>query len=224
MTSKAKRRNKAGRPPKQNVARTPSGQISRAKVEPFEEGPQQTVLRARNRMRKPFVEPHCPDDWEKPVYEISEIGSVSKGSLRKTEKRAVKARADMLKPVTKADGERLKRRGSVLGCMVDDKIITAEMQTAGDDYCQRYITYASLNGLPRPTPQGPAYGAVRGGARPERIAAAVAAKSDHMADQKALTQCSSGVRWAIKRACVMDEAAPPHLVREGLIALMKARS
>ena len=224
MSSKAaKRRNKAGRPKKEGVNRTPSGQISRAKPERFEDGPQQTVLQARNRMCRPFVEPHDPADWSKPVYELSEVGAVSKGPETKAEKAARKARAKMLRPVSKDDAARLGKRGSVLGCMADDKTITAEMQTVGDDYCQRYITYASLNGMPRPTPQGPAYGAVRGGTRPERVRAAIAAKADHMADQRVLTQCSAGVRWAMKRACVMDEAAPPHLVREGLMALMKAR-
>lgn len=128
------------------------------------------------------------------------------------------------RPVSKDEAVRLGKRGSVLACMVEDNHITPEMQAAGDDYCARYIAYAGTNGLPRPTPQGPAYGAVRGGSRPERISAAIAAKKDHMVDQSALVHCTSGVRWAIRRACVMDEAAPPHLVREGLIALMKARA
>ncbi|MEP2955541.1 MAG: hypothetical protein ABJN39_09390 [Sulfitobacter sp.] len=128
-----------------------------------------------------------------------------------------------MRPVGKDEAVRLGKRGSVLGCMADDRHITAEMQAAGDDYCQRYMTYAALNGMPRPTPQGPAYGEVRGGSRPERLRAAQAAKDEHFADQRVLTHCSAGVRWAIKRACVLDEAAPPHLVREGLMALMKAR-
>ena len=185
----AKRRNKAGRPKKEGVARTPSGQISRAKPEAFEDSPQQTVLQARRRSLKG----------------IMDIGKATR-------------------PVSKDEAVRLGKRGSVLGCMADEQIITAEMLAAGDDYCQRYTKYASLNGLPRPTPQGPAYGAVRGGTRAENTRAANVAKADHMADQRALTHCSAGVRWAIRRACVMDEAAPPHLVREGLIALIKARA
>lgn len=128
------------------------------------------------------------------------------------------------RPVGKDEATRLSKRGSVLQRMADDGSITPEMMAAGDDYCERYIAYASLNGMPRPTPQGPAYGAVRGGTRPERIKAAIAAKAEHMADQRVLTtHCAAGVRWAIKRACVMDEAAPVHLVREGLIALVRGR-
>lgn len=184
--SKAKK--KPGRKRKTGVARTPSGQISRAAPARFEDAPQQTVLQARRRALRG-------------VMPIDKATS----------------------PVGKDEAVRLSKLGSVLSRMVDAGTITAEMQAAGDDYCQRYITYASLNGMPRPTPQGPAYGAVRGSTRPDRINAAIAAKADHAVDQKALTQCTSGVLWAIKRVCVMDEAAPPHLVREGLVALMKAR-
>lgn len=185
MASKAK---KAGRKRKQGVTRTENGRISRAKPQPFEEGPQQVVLQARRRALRGVM----------PIDRAT-------------------------RPVGKDEAVRLGKRGSVLGCMADDKHITAEMQAAGDDYCQRYMTYAGLNGMPRPTPQGPAYGEVRGGSRPERIRAAIAAKAEHFADQRVLTHCSAGVRWAVKRACVLDEAAPPHLVREGLMALMKAR-
>lgn len=179
---------KPGRKRKAGVARTPSGRISRAAPERFEDAPQQVVLQARNRM-------------------MQGVMSIERAT----------------RPVSKAEAERLSKRGSVLGRMVDDKAITTEMMAAGDDYCQRYIAYASLNGMPRPTPQGPSYGAVRGGSRPDRIKAAIAAKADHMADQRALTHCSSGVSWAVKCACVMDESAPQHLVREGLMALMQAR-
>lgn len=182
-------KSKRGRKPKQNVERTASGRISRAKPVAFEDGPQQVVLQARRRALRGVM----------PIDKAT-------------------------RPVGKDEAVRLGKRGSVLGCMADDKHITAEMQAAGDDYCQRYMAYAALNGMPRPTPQGPAYGEVRGGSRPDRIKAAMAAKAEHFADQRVLTHCSAGVRWAIKRACVLDEAAPPHLVREGLIALMKARA
>lgn len=135
-----------------------------------------------------------------------------------------KWRAKTSGPVSKeqAATHKLDARGSVLGIMWADGHITAQDREAGADYAQRYGTYAALVGLPRPTPQAQAYGEVRGTSRPENIRAARMAKAAHDADQHVLRHCSAGVMWAITRACVMDEAAPLHLVQEGLRALVKA--
>ena len=181
--------------------RTPSGQLSRAKdaVEDrrnesarvsFEEGPTQTVLRARRRQRN-----------------------------------GVKTIAKDKTPVTKAQAQdmRLFERGSILGNWLADGKLTREQVQAGEDYCARYITFASLNGLPRPTAKIANYSDSQGGqpTRPERLQAAIAAKSAHMEDQRLLRHCSPhNVAWAIRRACVTDEAAPLDLVKVGLAALM----
>ena len=183
--------------------RTATGQLSRSKAAKadraateqrtaFEDGPMQTVLKARRRHKATFREPHDPARYR---------------------------RKDAA-PVTRDEARALADQGSVLGRMKAAGHITPEEVAAGADYCQRYITYAALNGLPRPTPQGAAYGEVRGASRPERIRAAIAAKAAHDTDQRILRHCSAGVVWAIKRACVLDEAAPPHLVSEGLKALI----
>ena len=183
--------------------RTATGQPSRSAASKandatirFEEGPTQTVLQARRKMRKEFSEPDDAQKWRKSVA----------------------------KPVTKDEvrNHKLDARGSILGSMWADGKITADERRAGEDYCERYTTYASLAGLPRPTPQGPAYGEVRGGNRPERIGATIAARKAHDADQHILRHCGSGVMVAIKRACVRDEAAPIHQVKEGLSALANA--
>lgn len=187
-------------------ARTPTGRLSEAKAaidaraenerrEAFEDGPMQTVLRARRRQRREFRQ---PDDLKK--WWDQESRSVTKEQVK---------------------NQALDKRGSVLGRLLADGHMTEQQVAAGEDYCERYTRYAALNGLPRPTPQGPAYGAVRGGSRPERPDAAMKAKAAHMADQRILSKCSAGVSWAIKRACVTDEAAPLHLIREGLDALVK---
>lgn len=185
--------------------RTPSGRLSRAKDQvaqrqqdaerqAFEEGPQQTVLKARRRHRQKFREPANPDAW----------------------------REEQRKPVSKpqAKKQRLDARGSVLGRMWADGQITDQQRAAGDNYCARYLRYAALNGMPRVTPKVGSYGEVTGGSRAERLDAAMAAKAEHDRDQAILRHCTAGVRWAMKRACVTDEAAPAHLVKEGLQALV----
>ncbi|MGI3168409.1 hypothetical protein ACRARG_04605 [Pseudooceanicola sp. C21-150M6] len=185
--------------------RTSSGQLSRSATAlaenqdreqrtQFEEGPTQTVLKARRMHRTPFKEPKRPEKWrekhDKPV---------SKQEVRE---------------------KRLDAVGSVLGRLWADKHITDQQLAAGQDYCERYLRYSSLNGLPRVTPKIANYGEVTGGSRPDRIKAAIAAKAAHDADQRILRKCSAGTLWAMKRACVADEAAPIHLIREGLQALV----
>ncbi|WP_386681858.1 hypothetical protein [Loktanella sp. R86503] len=179
--------------------RTKSGQLSRAKDEvdrrTFEESDTQTVLKARRRHRREFTQPADAEAWRK--------------------KDAA--------PVTKAQAtlHKLDARGSILGILWAEGKITAQEREAGQDYCQRYIKYASTNGLPRPTVQGCAYGEVRGNSRPDNIRAAIAAKEAHRVDQNILRKCSSGVIPAIMRACVREEKAPLHQIKEGLQALVQ---
>jgi len=129
------------------------------------------------------------------------------------------------KPVTKqqAASMKLDQRGSVLGNLCADGAITPQELAAGLDYCERYNAYASANGLPKPTPSGPAYGAIRGGMnRPERIKATIAATAAHKADQDILRRCSAGVMPAMRKACVVDELAPTYQIKEGLAALVRS--
>lgn len=181
--------------------RTPSGQPSRSKeaIEQavriaYEDGPQQTVLQARRRHKRPFsdTDPHWRDKTD---------GPVSKEHVT---------------------AHKLDARGSILGILWADGHITAQEREAGADYAQRYITYASLHGLPRPTPQGPAYGEVRGSTRPDNILAARYAKAAHDADQAILRQHGRYVVDAMRRACIMDERAILRLLQIGLRALVKA--
>ena len=103
-----------------------------------------------------------------------------------------------------------------------DGRLTDQERAAGLDYCQRYLEYARTNGLPNPNPKCASIDAIGGkSTRAENIKRAVSAKSQHMTDQNILRHCVSGVMWAVKRACVRDEAAPSHLVKEGLAALVK---
>ncbi|WP_422073914.1 hypothetical protein [Tranquillimonas rosea] len=187
--------------------REPSGKLSRkpdhveqrrseAAAKAFEESEMQTALMARRRHRREFREPVDPKSWRE-----KDAKPVSKQQMK---------------------NQQLDKRGSVLGSMWADGDITEEQHAAGLDYCERYISYSALNGLPRPTAQAASYGAVRGGSRPDRLKAAMAAKADHAEDQRILRQCSAGVTWAIKRACVTDEQAPVKQVREGLQALVNA--
>ena len=162
----------------------------------FEEGPTQTVLQSRRRHRRVFKQPK-DDKW------------------------AEKDRSPVTKDQVKA--MKLNERGSILGVMFAQGYITAQERTAGEDYCDRYGTYAQLSGLPKPTAKGASWGGAGGRSnRQENISATIAAKAAHMADQRVLTQCSAGVTWAMKRACVRDEPATPHLVKEGLAALVRA--
>ena len=187
--------------------RTASGRLSRSKTAiaerkasdqkaAFEAGPMQTVLQARNRQLGKFSQPN-PNS-------------------------AAKWRAKATRPVSKEEVKerRLMQRGSVLGRMLADGLISEQMAAAGDDYCQRYISYAAMNGLPRPTPQAMAYGEVRGGSRAENLRLAAISKAEHLQDQRILRQCRAGVMWAMKRSCVLDEPAPVQLVIEGLRALL----
>lgn len=187
--------------------RTPSGQLSRAKAavqerqqeerrEAFEEGPTQTVLRARNRQAKPFHQPDTPEGCEK-------------------------WRRKALKPVSRAEvaEKKLGDCGSVLGRLRVKGVITEQEQQAGEDFCARYLAYATLNGLPRLTAKIASYGSVGGRSGAMDIEAAIRAKAAHMADERLLNHCSAGVRWAIFRACVEEKPATPHLVKEGLRAL-----
>lgn len=221
---KSHKRKKAG-------AREPNGRPSRRKEDvaqrrqdveraAFEEGPMQTVLKARRRHSRPFVEPAKRSSAELHIAVDEATGRVHAPDFDEPAAKAYRDRD--ARPVTKAEMEmrKLQHRGSVLGNLWADGKITDAQRAAGMDYCQRYITYAALNGLPRATPQGPSYGAPRGGTRPERLRAAAAAKAEHMRDQHILRRCTSGVLWAIKRACVTDEAAPLHLILEGLQALV----
>ncbi len=192
--------------PRKKVKRTASGQPSRsaeAKADAvrvaFEEGPMQVALKARRRHAVTFKEP---------------ANAASASKWRKRDAR----------PVSKDEmtAEKLQHRGSVIGRLWADGRITDQQLAAGSDYCERYIRYAALHGLPAPTPQGISYGEVRGGSRPDRLRAAMEAKRQHDADQNILRKCSAGVIWAIKRACVLDDAAPEHMICEGLQALVSA--
>ena len=184
---------------RKSAPRTPSGQLSRsasalahAERVSFEEGPTQTVLKARRRQVMPITADYIQRD---------------------------------AKPVTKqqAASMKLDQRGSVLGNLCADGAITPQELAAGLDYCERYNAYASANGLPKPTPSGPAYGAIRGGMnRPERIKATIAATAAHKADQDILRRCSAGVMPAMRRACVVDELAPTYQIKEGLAALVRS--
>lgn len=129
---------------------------------------------------------------------------------------------DDKKPVTKQQMKNMKLldRGSFLGRLHAEGEITDRELSAGQDYCQRYITYASLNGLPRPTAKGSNIGVSGGGSRPDRLEAAIRSKAAHMDDMAILRGCSAGVIWAMKRGCITDDEAPVSLVREGLRALV----
>lgn len=180
---------KPGRKRKQDVARTPSGRISRAKGVNFEDAPQQVVWQARRRQQ------HGP------------------------------------MPITKAttsvgpeEAKRLSQRGSVLARMLADGLISKDQLAAGEDYCQRYMRYAALVGLPRHTPQGSSWGEINGLSSPDRTDEAMIAKREHAVDCAALTQCSAGVSLMVQRVCVSDEDGAPNLLKEGLDALIKARA
>ena len=189
--------------------RTASGRLSRStaavserqeeeRKQEFSQDARQTVYQARYRHRLKFRQPEeqkAADTWRKKV-------------TSPVEKQQVKQ-------------HKLDRRGSVLGKWLADGKLTEEQVSAGEDYCQRYVRYAALNGLPRATPAGASYGDVRGGSRALRIEAAQKAKAAHAVDQAKLRHCRAGVRWAIKRACVLDEAAPLSMVKEGLDALLR---
>jgi hypothetical protein len=186
--------------PRKSGKREPNGRLSRVAADvadrrdesarrSFEDGPTQTVLRARRRQHKG-------------------VQSVGKDKA----------------PVTKAQAHdmRLMDRGSVLGNWLADEKLTGDQVQVGEDYCRRYLAYASLNGLPLPTAKIASYSDSQGGkgTRPERIEAAIAAKAAHMEDQRILRHCSPhNIIWAIGRACVRDEMAPLDLVRIGLTAL-----
>lgn len=199
--AKTKRKRRALRKPDE-INREANGRPSRRKSDieardavAFEEGPSQVVLRARRRHRTPYRD----DDAQ---------------AYRKKDE----------KPVTKEQVKtmRLDQRGSVLGRLFADGKISAQELAAGNDYCERYLSYASLNGLPKPTPSAPSYGEVRGGSRPERIRAAIAAKAAHLSDNHVLRTCTAGVIPAIMRSCVRDESAPTYQIKEGLAALVRA--
>jgi hypothetical protein len=191
---------------RQEGQRTASGALSRSKaarqqrqaaqeMQRFEEAPQQVVWSARRRVLSEFSEPQDAAKW----------------------------RARYMAPVTKAElkATGLEQAGSVLGRLQVVGDLSKEQMSAGEDYCQRYVDYAVLNGLPKLTAKTSSYSEVRGRInRPERLAAAMAAKDAHLKDQRRLATCSAGVKWAIKRACVLDEEAPLHLIREGLNALL----
>jgi hypothetical protein len=197
-----------GRKRKAGAKRQPNGRINH-KHQAFEEGPQQVVLRARRRARKPVPVLECAGR-QPTVQEITD-------HKQKTE---AYRQADQ-KPVTKdqAKSQKLSERGSVLGNWLADGLLTREQVQIGEDYCARFMAYTSLNGLPRATAGISGYGDIRGGTQPDRIKAAVAAKAAHMADQARLRHCTAGVRAAMRRACVTDDPAPLHLVREGIDAL-----
>ena len=189
--------------------RTASGQLSRAKGavaerheeerrEEFSQDARQTVYQARYRHRLEFRQPEKPKEAE--AWRNKVTSSVDKQKVKQ---------------------HKLDSRGSVLGRWLAEGKLTEEQVSAGEDYCHRYVRYAALNGLPRATPAGASYGDVRGGSRALRIEAAQKAKAAHAADQAKLRHCRAGVRWAIKRACVLDEAAPLSMVKEGLDALLR---
>lgn len=182
---------------RKDVLRTASGRPSRSKEAAeyaervaFENGPQQTVLQARRNHIGAFKEPTNAE-----AYRAELAATVSK---------------------EQAKAAKLHNRGTVLGNLWADGKITDQMLAAGNDYAQRYAAYASLNGLPLPNPASSSYGAVRGGERPERLRAAVAARVAHKADADALYGCGHGVRDAVHKVAVLDTRAPLRLVVKGL--------
>jgi hypothetical protein len=160
---------------------------------------------------------------ERRAYEDSPIQTVMQARRRALN--GVNSIEADRRPVTKEQTAALglNHRGSVLGRWKCDGLLDAAQQQAGEDYCQRYRAYSGAMGLPKPTAQIGAYGAVSGGGRPEDIERTQRAKLQHGIDQRILTQCSAGVMWAMKRACVCDEPAAVHLVSEGLRALVAAK-
>jgi hypothetical protein len=199
MTKKRAHNRKSG-------PREPNGRPSRRKGDTarrheeaerlaFEDGPMQTVLRARRRHKAAFREPTDPDK-----YQRRDARPVSKQEMRE---------------------QKLDARGSYLGTLWADGKITDQELAAGQDYCHRYREYAALNGLPAPTPKVGSYGEIRGGSRPDRIARARAARAQHETDQAILRSCAAGTRWAMRRACILDEPAPLRLVKTGLAELVK---
>ena len=130
------------------------------------------------------------------------------------------------RPVSKDEAakRRLMDRGSVLGRLWADGVITAQELAAGNDYCDRFLAYSRLTGLPSPTISSVPLGDARGrGLAPDRPAAAERAREAHYQDQHLLRATGElGVLWSMERACIRDEEAPARLVKLGLAALVAA--
>lgn len=196
-------------PNRKTGRRTASGALSRSKaakqerqevedVRSFAEAPQQVVWQARRRQQTAFQEPENSATW----------------------------RSKQLAPVTKAEVQKhgLDLAGSILGRLVVQGELTKEEMAAGEDYCDRYLRYTALNGLPRPTPRMLRYSAVKGRANTaDRIEAAVAVKKAHFRDRRALDQCGEAVRLAVEQASVHDQPAPIKALKIGLNALIECR-
>lgn len=201
---------KAGRKRKPGP-RTKSGRLA----VPFEENSMQTVLQARRRHARPPQEP-----TDAAVSAMCEKTGLAPYQAR--EALSAKIKADDKKPVTKEAAKTLRRLGSVLAEMAERGQITEAERAAGDDHAARFQRYASLNGIPSPNPRGASLDAIGGhSTRGERIRAAAHAKDEYGRDTTILRHCGAGVAWAVHRACIMDMAAPPLMVKAGLAELVR---
>lgn len=116
---------------------------------------------------------------------------------------------------------RLDMRGSVLGRWLADGKLTPKQVAAGEDYAHRRLRFRALTGLPPETPAAASYGAVRGGGADPDPEVADRARRAYTDAQAALAMHGPAVRFAMHRACVLDVAAPVHLVRIGCRALIR---
>ncbi len=155
------------------------------------------------------------DDVEARTFQESPAQTVLQARLRH------KTGAATVGPVTKdqVKAHSLDKRGSVLGNLLADRVITASQHAAGEDFCERYTRYAALNGIPRATAQGAAYGEVRGSNGGDMTQAAIKARKLHMHDMALLACYGKHVRKAVFDACVLDEPVNNDLLRVGLKAL-----
>lgn len=120
--------------------------------------------------------------------------------------------------VTKPEAKALQAKGGETGRM---KSLTPEEREAGERMAERRIRYMATNGIPRPTAQGAAYGAVRGGSRPENARLARICAEEAGIDETVLKRCGAGVWTMVHRACVELLPANERMVKEGLAALLK---
>lgn len=203
--------------------RTASGQLSRSreardehKRRAFSDDARQTVWGARLRHKRGSREAHPPGK----TLAIAGDNTMGYPIIREIKVAAPEPANTVTKDQVVT--HKLDHRGSALGRLWADGKISQQELRAGEEYCARYRAYAALNGLPQPVPTAAAYGAVRGGSRPERLRAAAIAKAEHNADRAILRKCIAGTQWAIQRVCVEDTAAPLFLVKKGLAALVQA--
>ena len=155
------------------------------------------------------------EDVEARAFEESPAQTVLQARLRHKTGKATTG--PVSKDQVKTHG--LDKRGSVLGKLAADRIITGSQQQAGEDFCDRYTRYAALNGIPRATAQGAAYGEVRGLGAGDMTQAAIKARKLHMHDVALLNCYGKHVKQAVFDACVLDQPTNNDLLRVGLKAL-----